>query len=535
MKPLHLSIRFLVITGIIMALLLTSASPSVAASSWAPYVTVDSSKNFRNIDIGFGQNGLYLMTWLYSDGSVLLYKSMDNGQTWSSSVDVFGGGLWNSYPGMCVYKDGGNDTILIAGGENNMAKSTDNGATFSTLQNLPMPYGTSWWRYMAIGTNASWFGTAPDNDIYVVGARYDGAAWSGTYIVTIVKSTDGGASWKTPISISSPDYSCYYPEILSNGSTLFVAYSKIMNGGHNAYTYIRSSSDWGATWSAEKSIPISTVELGAAANSFQYLDKDKAMLAISQNSVDPAGNCTQYYGYLYFGNKTFQEVGHAVGSDWCFDICGASCRVINGKDLAMAWIYEPYSTTIVIDTKRLRYAVCSDAGFNTTVIMPSEIQASVNIDPNSLDVSSNGKWITAYIDLPAPENVSNIDVSSIRVDRVIPINSSSIGDFDKDNVPEMMVKFDRAIYVESLGAVTKEGRNVTVSVSGSLADDRIFSGVDTIRVFDGPGKGSVVSTFGGILGFLGPAFPIALIGIAGIVVAITAFVILRKRKHMRGA
>ena len=81
MKTLHLPMRLLIVTGIITALLLTSATSSVAASSWSPYVTVDSSKNFRNIDIGFGQNGLYLMTWLYSDGSVLLYKSMDNGQT----------------------------------------------------------------------------------------------------------------------------------------------------------------------------------------------------------------------------------------------------------------------------------------------------------------------------------------------------------------------------------------------------------------------------------------------------------------------
>jgi hypothetical protein len=215
-------------------------------------------------------------------------------------------------------------------------------------------------------------------------------------------------------------------------------------------------------------------------------------------------------------------------------MAGASCRVINGKDLAMAWIYEPYSTTIVIDSKRLRYAVLPDAGFNTTTTMPGEIQASVNIDPDSLDVSSNGQWITAYIDLPAPENVSSIDVSSIRLDRVIPINSSSIGDFDKGKVQEMMVKFDRALFVKSLGNVTKEGRNVTVSVSGSLTDGRIFSGVDTIRVFDGPGKGSV-SILGGILSFFGPAFPIALIGIAGVAAATTAFVILRKRKRMRAA
>jgi hypothetical protein len=207
--------------------------------------------------------------------------------------------------------------------------------------------------------------------------------------------------------------------------------------------------------------------------------------------------------------------------------------VINGKDLAMAWIYEPYSTTIVIDAKRLRYAVCSDAGFNTTPILPGEIQASVNMDPDSLNVGSTGQWITAYIDLPAPANVSNVDVSSIRLDGVIPINSSSIGDFDKDKVQEMMVKFDRALYINSLGNVTKEGRNVTVTVTGSLANGTAFRGIDTIRVFNAPGRD--VSTLGGILNFLGPAFPIALIGIAGIVAALAAFIILRKRKQMRGA
>ena len=58
------------------------------------------------------------------------------------------------------------------------------------------------------------------------------------------------------------------------------------------------------------------------------------------------------------------------------------------------------------------------------------IQAVVDINPDTLNPKSEGKWITAYIELPTGHNVSEIDVSSILFNGSIPVDveaSTTIG------------------------------------------------------------------------------------------------------------
>jgi len=77
---------------------------------------------------------------------------------------------------------------------------------------------------------------------------------------------------------------------------------------------------------------------------------------------------------------------------------------------------------------------------------PPVITATVDIHPQTLNLRSRGKWITAFIELPEDYNVADINVSSIMLNDTIPaeLRPLAIGDYDEDGIPDLMVKFDRA-------------------------------------------------------------------------------------------
>ena len=101
-----------------------------------------------------------------------------------------------------------------------------------------------------------------------------------------------------------------------------------------------------------------------------------------------------------------------------------------------------------------------------------------------------GKWITSYIELPEGHDVADIDVSAIRINDKAPDESgpTSIGDYDNDGIPDLMVKFVRAEEPEVQGLL-EEGDNVEIIVEGGLSDGTKFVGSDTIRVI---GKEKVI-------------------------------------------
>jgi phage shock protein E len=84
------------------------------------------------------------------------------------------------------------------------------------------------------------------------------------------------------------------------------------------------------------------------------------------------------------------------------------------------------------------------------------VTAAVDIKPETLNLKSNGNWITAYIELPSPYNVNNIVVSSIK-----------IGDYNGNGVADLMVKFDRSA-VEGLLTNGEERLWITSQVNGLL-------------------------------------------------------------------
>ncbi|MFQ5884881.1 MAG: hypothetical protein ACE5IO_07250, partial [Thermoplasmata archaeon] len=127
--------------------------------------------------------------------------------------------------------------------------------------------------------------------------------------------------------------------------------------------------------------------------------------------------------------------------------------------------------------------------YATTKPLPTgEIATTLDIDPDTLNLKSKGKFITAYIELEGAD-VRNINASSILLnDALSPILDTKYGfvtsedsyivDNDQDGIMERMVKFDRN-EVQRLLAPSEE---VVLTITGFLYDGTEFEGTDTIRV-----------------------------------------------------
>ena len=107
----------------------------------------------------------------------------------------------------------------------------------------------------------------------------------------------------------------------------------------------------------------------------------------------------------------------------------------------------------------------------------------IDIDPDTLNLASKGKWITAYIEPPSPYTVENIDVSTIRLiidNENVPAEAwpTDIGDHDSDGIADLMVKFNRSA-VQALAEVGE----VEMMIIGEVAGVP-FEGSDIIRVID---------------------------------------------------
>jgi streptogramin lyase len=125
------------------------------------------------------------------------------------------------------------------------------------------------------------------------------------------------------------------------------------------------------------------------------------------------------------------------------------------------------------------------------------IQATVDINPDTLNLRSKGRWITAYIELPEGYSVADINRTTILLNGTISVDpfwiskpiKSVIGDYDNDTIPDLMIKFDRQQVINYIMANVDMSRlyeerfmTITLTVTGKLNDGTPFQGSDTIKI-----------------------------------------------------
>jgi len=130
------------------------------------------------------------------------------------------------------------------------------------------------------------------------------------------------------------------------------------------------------------------------------------------------------------------------------------------------WRPDGEYALIVGGTSVLRYPSSSE----------NMIEAIIDIDPDTLNLGSKGRWITCYITLPEGYDVNDINISTILLEDKIP---AEWGDIQGDI---LMVKFDRSEVEDMLSPGT-----YNLKVTGDLTDGTSFKGYsDEIRVIEPP-------------------------------------------------
>ena len=102
------------------------------------------------------------------------------------------------------------------------------------------------------------------------------------------------------------------------------------------------------------------------------------------------------------------------------------------------------------------------------------LPAIIDIDPDTLNLKSKGKWITCYVELPEGYDVSDIDVDSILLEGLFMVQKSDV------QGETLMVKFNRKEIVDYIGLIPSD--SVTLGLVGQLVNGTAFGGEDTIRL-----------------------------------------------------
>ena len=121
----------------------------------------------------------------------------------------------------------------------------------------------------------------------------------------------------------------------------------------------------------------------------------------------------------------------------------------------------------------------------TAPLPPSTLLATADVDPDTLNLKSRGRWITVYLELGEGADIADVDCAGVRLffDQASAScersPSSRTGDHDGDGIEDLAFNFDRA----AVAAHLRPGLNV-VPLTGMLLDGSAFAATDVIRVLD---------------------------------------------------
>jgi len=209
----------------------------------------------------------------------------------------------------------------------------------------------------------------------------------------------------------------------------------------------------------------------------------------------------------YLVGTTGIEKG-TLGLDFIVPTAESRIRVVIWEDIPVDVGSRATTTLSAVD---IRYQVVTDTG---EIIKPESvgeldtsdltlyIPATIDIDPDTLNLKSKGQWITCYIELPEGYDVNNIDIETILLmqnEGVITLVAESspteVGDYDKNGIPDLMVKFNRATLITYLKEQNLTSGQVTLKVIGQVSN-KIFEGTDTITITGGAAQSMAQPKFG---------------------------------------
>ena len=288
--------------------------------------------------------------------------------------------------------------------------------------------------------------------------------------ILYIRSTDNGANWDTYVDVSSVsgiDTLCSFPDITVTNNDIFIVYRDEDFGGTRQIFYSYSN-DNGFTWSKRIRLSNSTSIIASVVDPHITAENDNICVVW----VDPRNA-------IDGGTELYCKISSNKGNTW-----SADTRLTNASkasDLPDILIYRNITHVVWTDGRDENLEI-----YYKQMILPSSlISAVVDIKPDTLNLKSKGKWITAYIELPHGHNVNDIEISSVLLENTIPAENhpTEVGDYDSDGIPDLMIKFDRSDLEDY---INRPRGSITLTISGNKITNETFGGSDIIRVIHPP-------------------------------------------------
>lgn len=335
---------------------------------------------------------------------------------------------------------------------------------------------------------------AIDGDTALVGAFGDDDAGSTTGSAYVFRDTSAGGDWSSfsETKLTASDGAAldsFGFRVSFRGSTAIVgAWGNDASVGDSGRAYIYQDTSAGGDWSSFSETKLIASD-AAGGDLFGWsvdIDGNKAIVGAKFNDDVVVGDP----GFGDSGSAYIFE-DTSAGGDWS---SFTETKIIASD--AAADDQFGFSVSISGSTGIVGAKLDDDAGDRSGSAyifrFATVAEALVDIDPDTLNVKSHGRWVTAYITLPEGFDVADIDFSSIKIVALLgntcvpdyeqPADLSfmpSIGDRDEDFVPDLTVKFDRQLLIENLCI-----DDVGITIVGDLFSGGSFAGTDVIRIID---------------------------------------------------
>ncbi len=267
---------FGVTAGLVLSIVLAT---STAAATWSPATALSSSDFALGHDlISIGEStAVAVYVQGHDPGRVLVRRSTNSGQSWHAAVPLSNAGSSPALSGL----GSSVDAVWVRNGAVRYARSTNGGASFGQPTALSTSSAAALWPDVARGPGGlvvvAWFdqneqnvkvrvssdggqsfsgadllASAGGRPALAIGEEVIYAAYSvGDNKLRIKRSLNDGATWSTPVTITSDTDTLEEWSITAEGSHAYVGYMSATDYYDLRY---RRTTDRGASWSSEMSL-----------------------------------------------------------------------------------------------------------------------------------------------------------------------------------------------------------------------------------------------------------------------------------------
>ncbi|MGD9141728.1 MAG: FlgD immunoglobulin-like domain containing protein [bacterium] len=142
---------------------------------------------------------------------------------------------------------------------------------------------------------------------------------------------------------------------------------------------------------------------------------------------------------------------------------------------------EPFTISSCSPCSGINHPTCGlvgagDIGCETSSV---PLEAVVELNPETINVRSRGRYVTCYIELAGGLDPADIDIATVALDGAVYAEATptEIGDYDSNGIDDLMVKFSRRDVLDLFDEIGE----IEVTISGEVSD-QYFEGYDTIRI-----------------------------------------------------